>query len=100
MNNTLKDELNKYILEAFSEYGIIIAVLTIGIVIGWYLKLFVADRKYNKQINIRIGEKEQRIAELNYIILERLNKVTVQKKDETFFKRLKKSFKKFSTKKK
>lgn len=99
MSETIKDQLNNYIQQVFSDYGIVIACLVIGILIGWYLKLFVADRKYNQQIKIRIEEKDQRIAELNFLVLERLNKVTVKQQDKSFFKRLKRSFKKFSTKK-
>lgn len=95
----IRDLLNDYIQQVFSEYGIVIVCLVIGILIGWYLKLFVADRKYNKQIKIRIDEKDQRIAELNCLVLERLNQITVKKRDKSFFKRLKRSFKKFSTKK-
>lgn len=95
----IKEQLKNYIQQALTDYGLVIACITIGIIIGWYLKLFLADRKYNRQIKIRIREKDQRIAELNCIVLERLNKVTVKKQDRTFFKRLRKSFKNYSTKK-
>jgi len=99
MSIDIKKELSGYVEQALTEYGLVIACIVIGIVIGWYGKLFLADRKYNKQINIRIQEKDQRIAELNYIVLDGLNKIKIQDKDKTFFKRLKKYFKKFDFKK-
>lgn len=33
----------------FKEYGIITVSLVVGIIVGWNLKLLLADRKYNKQ---------------------------------------------------
>tara|TARA_R100000149_G_C5791816_1_gene83015 strand:- start:184 stop:483 length:300 start_codon:yes stop_codon:yes gene_type:complete len=97
---SIKEQLGNQVEQVLSEYGLVIACLVIGIIIGWNFKVWVADRKYNKQINLRFEEKDQRIAELNYIILSRLNKIKVKKQDKTFFKRLKKYFKKFRVKNK
>ncbi|WP_282089386.1 hypothetical protein [Aquimarina algiphila] len=100
MEGNIKKMLSESVEQVFAEYGLVIACLAIGMFIGWYFKLIFADRKYNKQIKIRFEEKDQRIAELNYIVYERLKKVSVEQKDKTFFKGLKRFFKKFRLKKK
>lgn len=84
-----------WVEEAFNEYGIVIASIVIGIVLGWQLKFLLSDRKYYKQIKIRLSEKDNRIAQLNFIVHERLNKVTVKEEDKAFFKKMKKYFKNF-----
>ena len=99
MKDKVLDNLSQLVEQALSDYGLVIACLIIGMLVGYYGKMFITDRKYNKQIIIRLKEKDLRISELNYIVLERLNKVSIQQKDKSFFKRLKKSFKKFSLKK-
>jgi hypothetical protein len=96
----IKTLFEEYSETFFKEYGIITVSLVFGIIIGWNLKLFLADRKYNKQKDIRLKEKDERIAELNYMVYERLVKVSVKEQDKGFIKMLKKSFKKFSTIKK
>jgi hypothetical protein len=96
----IKTLFEEYSETFFKEYGIITVSLVFGIIIGWNLKLFLADRKYNKQKDIRLKEKDDRIAELNYMVYERLVKVSVKEQDKGFIKMLKKSFKKFSTIKK
>ena len=88
-----KEKLSGAIDYLFAEYGIVVATLTIGFLIGYYFKFLIIDRKVYKQIELRIEEKDNRIAQLNRIVIERLNKIQVQKKDRGFFKRLKKSFK-------
>lgn len=88
-----KTLLSYYIKQVFEEYGLIIAFLVIGIFIGWYMKLILADRKFIEQINLRIEERDLRISQLNLIIDKRLNDVTVEKKDKRFFNRVKKFFK-------
>lgn len=65
MTETIKAQLNSYIQQVFSQYGVVIICLVTGIIIGWQLKAWIADRKYNNQIKIRLEEKDQRIAELN-----------------------------------
>lgn len=91
--NEVKIFLSKYLEQAFNEYGLIIAFLVIGIILGWHLKLFLADRKFIQQINLRIEERDVRISQLNLIIDRRLNDITVEKKDRTYFNRIKKFFK-------
>lgn len=91
--------LDEYVKQAFENYGLVIALLVIGFVLGWLFKTFVMDWKYNQQIKIRFKEKDQRIAELNFIISNRLNKIEVEKLDKAFFNRVKKYFKKFAIKK-
>lgn len=100
MVNKIKNALIKSIEQALEDYGIVIACLIIGMLIGWYAKVLFADRKYNKQIEARFKEKDERIAQLNFIVHERLNKVTVNQADKDFFRRVKRFFKKFAVKKK
>ena len=47
----IKTLFEEYSETFFKEYGIITVSLVFGIIIGWNLKLFLADRKYNKQKN-------------------------------------------------
>ena len=90
MNDALKKQLNEYIQQAFSDYGIVIACLFIG----WHFKLFFADRIYNNQVKLRLGDKDQQIADLKSLVHERLNKVVIDTQDKSFFRRIKKYFKK------
>lgn len=85
--------VNYYIKYAFENYGLLIAFLIIGFVLGWYGKLFLSDRKYQQQIELRFKEKDERISEYKVLISERLSKVEVKKEDSAFFKRVKKFFK-------
>jgi hypothetical protein len=89
----IKEYLNVAVESAFNEYGIVIACLTIGAIIGWTFKAWVADRSFRKQIELRISERDQKIEELKVLVNERLKKVVVQKQDRLFFKALKKYFK-------
>ncbi len=89
MKENIIEQLNGAIIKAFSEYGIVIACLVIGIIMGWTFKTLFADRRYEKQIKLRLDEKDQRIAELNFIVYEKLDKVKVEKADSSFIKRVK-----------
>lgn len=99
--NEVKEHVENWLVnllnEAFEKYGLVIACLVIGIIIGWLLKRFLADPKYRKQINLRFAEKDERIARLSFLVHERLSQVTVQKQDKSFFGRMKKFFKNFKT---
>lgn len=97
--DAVKLKIVELVNQVLNEYGVIVATLIIGILVGWYSKWLLSDRKYIKQINLRLEERDQRIAELNCLVLEKLNKVTVEKKDRTFFKQLKNYFKKFTVNK-
>ncbi|ASV29844.1 hypothetical protein [Maribacter cobaltidurans] len=99
MGYDIKKSLSEWIEQALQEYGLVIACLIIGMLIGWYGKLLFADRKYNKQIQKRFDEKDERIAQLNFIVHEKLNKITVPQADKDFFRRVKRFFKKFASKK-
>jgi hypothetical protein len=85
--------VNYYIKYAFENYGLLIAFLVIGFLLGWYGKILLSDRKYQKQIELRFKEKDERISEYKVLISERLSKVEVKKEDASFFKRVKKFFK-------
>lgn len=90
----IKEKLAEAVEQALSEYGLVIAILLIGMFIGWYGKALIADRRYIKQINLRIEERDERIKELNCIVLRNLNNIKVEKKDANFIKYLKRFFKK------
>lgn len=85
--------INHYVKYAFENYGLVIALLIIGFVLGWYGKLFLSDRKYQKQIELRFKEKDERISDYKTLISERLAKVQVRQEDSSFFKKIKKFFK-------
>jgi len=95
MKDDIFKALGQHIETVLNEYGLVIACIIIGILIGYYFKMFVSDAKYMKQINLRLQEKDLRISQLNLIVSERLNKVTVETQDKSFFKKLKKYFKTF-----
>ncbi|THD67637.1 hypothetical protein E7Z59_08235 [Robertkochia marina] len=94
----LKQEFLKIALEQLKNYGVVITFFVLGILTGYYFKLFVTDRKYNKQIDIRFKEKDERIRELNLIVLDRLNKVQVEKESKGLIRRIKRYFKNFAKK--
>ena len=94
MSDVFKKQLNEYIQQVFSDHGMVIACLFIGMLIGWHFKLFFADRRYNNQVKLRLNEKDQQIADLKFLVHERLNKVVIDTRDKSFFRRIKKYFKK------
>ena len=94
MSDAPKKQLNEYIQQAFSDYGIVIACLFIGMFMGWHFKLFFADRKYNNQVKLRINEKYQQIVDLKSLVHEKLDNVVVDTRDKSFFDKVKKYFKK------
>jgi len=100
MKNDILKALGNHLENALNEYGLVIACIIIGILIGYYFKLFVSDAKYMKQVNLRLKDKDLRISQLNLIVSERLNKVIVEEQDKSFFRRLKKHFRSFKTKNK
>jgi hypothetical protein len=52
MFEKIKESLSAYIEQALREYGLVIALLLIGFLIGWNVKFLFADRKYLNQIKI------------------------------------------------
>jgi len=90
----IKELFKKYSTQFFEEYGIIVVALVVGIILGWYIKLWLADKKFIGQLKVRIQEKDLRIAELNCIVHDRLSKVVVDEQNKSFFKRVRKYFKK------
>jgi len=95
-----KKLISVYVEKALTDYGLVIALLILGYVLGWYARYLLSDKKYHKQLEIRIAEKDRYISELGIIISERLSKVQVEEKDKTFFKKILKHFKLLNTKKK
>ena len=93
MKEEILDKLTEYLNKTFEDYGLVITTLIIGIVVGYFFKMLVSDRKYMKQVDKLLAEKDNRIASLNIIISERLNTLTIDKKDKGFFRQLKKFFK-------
>lgn len=91
--DALGEKFNLILNQALDKYGLVVACVVIGVFIGWYGKYLLSDRKYHKQINLRIREKETLISKLSFLVHERLEKVDVQTHDKVFFKRLKKYFK-------
>lgn len=94
MNSNIKGQVEDIIQRVLSEYGINIAFLVIGVVLGWYLKFFLADRRYSSLVKEFLKEKDERIASLNVIVSDRLNKIVVKEEDKTFFSKIKRHFKK------
>ncbi|MDY8137616.1 hypothetical protein [Aquimarina sp. 2201CG5-10] len=93
MSNDLKDKLSELFDNIIAEYGLVIGCVVIGIFIGWQLKAFFSDRKYNQQINIRFKEKDQQIYDLKKLVYQRLTRLKVEEVDKGFFRKLKKYFK-------
>ncbi len=92
----LKTLLKDTVEQVLAEYGLVIGCLVIGILIGWFLKLFLTDWKYNRQVKKLIKEKNEKIAGLSLIISERLSKVIVTTDQYSTIKKIKKYFKDLS----
>lgn len=95
-----KEMISKCVEDALKEYGLVIALLIIGYTLGWFARFLLSDKKYFKQLEIRIQEKDQRISELGIIISDRLNKIQVIEQDKSFFKKLTRHFNNLNKKKK
>ena len=93
-----KKLISKCVEYAFEEYGLVIGLIFIGFLFGWYAKLLLADRKYKQQIELRLSEKETQINDLKVIVSERLRKIKVEQHDKSFFSRIKKYFKEITKK--
>lgn len=89
----IKHKVGGTIEGILADYGLVIGCLVIGIIIGWYLKFFLADRRYIKQIEIRFKEKDDYLNDLRKMVYGRLNEIAVEKKDRNYFIRLKRFFK-------
>jgi len=90
----VKGMLTNLLAEILKDYGLVIGCVAIGILIGWYSKILISDRKYNKQIQLRFEEKNEHINDLKLIVHGRLMDIKVEKKDGGYFRRIKKYFKK------
>lgn len=92
MFDALKESLIIKMQEALSNYGITIALLIIGFALGFFFKEYVSDRHLRKQMDLRFAEKDEYIRTLKVLVIERLSKVEVEKKDKNFVNRIKKFF--------
>lgn len=95
MNNIsdkITEQLQYYIEKVFDQYGVFLVALMIGFFLAWFGKRYLSDRRYLKQLNLRLDERDKLIRTLNSIVLERMNKIEVEKKDKSFFNKLKKIF--------
>lgn len=84
----IKGSLSALLEQVLSEYGINIAFMVIGLILGWYLKILLADNKYHKLVDRLLSEKDQRIADLNTIVSEKLNQIVVNEESKSFFQRI------------
>lgn len=91
--NEFKKQISKCVEDALNQYGLVIALLIIGYILGWSARYLLSDKKYFKQLEIRLKEKDQKIDEYKLLISERLAKIEVKKEDASFFKKVKKFFK-------
>lgn len=89
----IEKQLLANISDLFLNYGTVIGCLVIGIVIGWLLKRYLTDQKYHKEVAKRMNDKDLRIAELNFLVHEELNRINIPKVDEPYINRLKRFFK-------
>lgn len=92
MLDNLNNQLQLHIEKVLDQYGVFLVGLMIGFMFAWYGKRYLSDRRYLKQINLRLDERDEQIRTLNSIVLERMNKIEVEKKDKSFFNKLKKIF--------
>lgn len=96
MVDNIKDQLFKQVQLIFANYGLIIGIIFISFLTGFFFKEYVSDRHYRKQIDLRLKDKDERINDLKQIIQERAKKLTVDKTDNNLFmlwKRIVKYFK-------
>jgi len=93
MINEIRAKLISISNQVLNEYGLVIVCILVGIIFGWYGKMFLADRKYQQQIELRIKEKDERISHLSELTLEKISKVKVVKQDAGIIQKLKKYFK-------
>lgn len=93
----VKDFLKLYMQRIFDQYGIVIASLVIGFTFGYYFNTFFNNKKYIRQLNLRLLEKDKSIADLNAIVHQRIRNIKVEEQGKSFFRKLKSYFKKNST---
>ena len=89
---SIKKLLNEQVTIAFRDYGLVIACIFIGFVLGFAFKSFVVDRRTNQLIKARFDDKDEQINDLKQLVYERLSG-TSEQIDPGIFKRLKKFFK-------
>lgn len=92
MDKGIKKVLAEWMNQTFNEYGLVIACIVIGMIIGWSFKAFIADRKYEKQVNLRISEKDTYIQELKGMVYERLKSIKVDDINKSVFNKIKRFF--------
>lgn len=92
ISGKITEQVQYYIEKVFDQYGVVLVSLMIGFLFAWYGKRYLSDHRYLKQINLRLDERDRQIRTLNSIVLERMNKIEVEKKDKSFFSKLKKIF--------
>lgn len=89
----LKKQISNCVEDALSEYGLVVALLIIGYILGWSARYLLSDKKYFKQLEIRLEEKDKVIDDLKFIISDRLKKIQVEPQDKDYFKKIKQFFK-------
>lgn len=94
MQKEIKGMFLEQVKHALNNYGLVIAIFVLGVILGFLFKKYLADRDYKKQIELRFADKDKMINDLRVLVLEKLTKVEVEKKDKSFFNKLKKFFKK------
>lgn len=92
MQDEILNSLKLQIQNALLNYGITIALLIIGFVVGFFFKEYVSDRHFRKQLDLRFQEKDDHIKSLKIIVSDRFSKIEVEKKDKSFVNRVKKYF--------
>lgn len=92
MQDEILNSLKHQVQNAISNYGITIALIIIGFVIGFFFKEYVSDRHFRKQLDLRFQEKDDHIKSLKLVISERFSKIEVEKKDKNFVNRIKRYF--------
>ena len=78
----------------FKTYKDIIFGIIIGLVFGWAYHLLIGNRALEKSYKNIIEAKDETINAYKALVLERLEKVQVEKHHEAFYKKIKAFFKK------
>lgn len=90
--DAVSQNMQTYTAKVFDQYGVFLIALLLGFVFGWYAKRWLSDRRYEKQINLRLKERDEQIERLNALVLDRMDKIVVEKKGKKFFNKLKRFF--------
>ena len=78
----------------FDHYKDFLFGLLLGMFIAWLYHRFLGNRNLRKSYQMLVDAKQETIDALKIVVADRLENVTVDKKEKEFFRRIQKFFRK------